>query len=286
MADPGSDSQGENRPSEAGANAPRRRARNQEVQEVVDELTIETKRVTLLAEVENQLKGKSHVSRLLFGFGIADDRKVQATVEQEFQEFLKTHEDVSGLLLYIGQAAVQLLEGPTDGLFQALDVFYKLSVGTPSDPVAKDAAAAGAPHRHAIINSIRVLHFSELHGTRTSISWTAFVHASKLHGGSSQELDESNSAELVLVVYQKFLSLCLRAQDSVSDPQAEFDFMNGVYGRMVDSMPSADDVLILLSKAGADLFFSHAEFKKVFIDPFHCVLHSELLWPIPPALSY
>lgn len=279
--------QGAEGPSEGGAaaNAPRRRPRNQEVQEVVDELTIETKRIALLDKVEDQLKDKVHVARLLFAFAVSDDRKIQATVDQEFQEFLKTREDVTGLLLYIGQAGIQLLEGPAERLFQALELFHKLSVEVPTDPAAKDAAAAGAP-RHAIISSIRVLHFTELHGNRVSASWTSYVHNSKLQGGGAQALEEGNAAELVMIVYQKFQLLCLRAQDAVADEEAGFERMHAIYGRMVDGMPSADDVLILLSKAGAELFFSYAEFQKVFMEPFHCVLHSELLWPIPPALSY
>merc|ERR1719158_329876 len=69
----------------AGAGQQGRRQRTKEAhQEVMDELAQETKRTTLLDREEQQLKGRKHVSRLLFVFGVADDRKAQMAVEQEF----------------------------------------------------------------------------------------------------------------------------------------------------------------------------------------------------------
>lgn len=243
--------------------------------------------MTLLDGLESQLKGTPHVSRLLFCFGIPDDRKVQAVVDHEFTEWLRQNEGITGILLYIGQAGIQLLEGPTELLFKAIELFYTLTL-EPTEEQGPDAGKMGKHSpRHALpLTGIRVLYFTEMHGVRASCGWCSYNHASKLQGGQASTLEDGNCAELVFVVYQKLLVLCLKASDSLDANNADFDKVQGQYRKMVDAMPTAEDVLILHSKAGVDLFFSYAEFEKVFVAPFFCTLHSELLWPIPPALSY
>ena len=47
-----------------------------------------------------------------------------------------------------------------------------------------------------------------------------------------------------------------------------------------------EEVVLLLGKQCAENFFSFQEFQRVFMKPFQLVLNSELLWPMPPALSY
>jgi len=217
---------------------------------------------------------------LFFVFTVSDDRKIQGQVEQEFQDWRKKgkYSDVTGLLLYIGQAGVQLLEGPTELLHKALECFNSLTVEDSSRP--------------QLVSGIRVLHFTELHAVRVSVGWSAYSHQSKLVGGAAGSLEEGNCAEMVLLVYQKFLGVCLKVAEQADDEVdwrlrgVDFGKLQGLYKKQADMLPSADDTLILLSKNGADLFFSYAEFEKVFVAPFNCVLHSELLWPMPPALSY
>merc|ERR1719356_119346 len=136
MADSGTDT---NAPGDAargdagaGGNAPgRRRQKMQEQPEIVDPLTEETRRKSLLDAIERQLKDVGHVSRLLFAFGVSDDRKIQSTVDQEFIDWLQKQgyaDKISGICVYIGQAAIELLEGPTELLFKALEFLQSLSV--------------------------------------------------------------------------------------------------------------------------------------------------------------
>lgn len=302
---------GANRSSVAGAagdqaagGASRRRQRNQEVQEVVDELAQETKRVTLLEREEQQLKGRPHVSRLLFVFGILDDSKTQKSVEQEFaawrdrQEFSK---DVTGVLLFLGHAAISFLEGPSEFLFKSLEAFQGLTLdvepaavvpSAPADmmkaaaktPAKTDAAPAPTP-RPALISALRVLYFTELHGVRTSKGWSAFAQSVKLQGGGPGNLEEGAVTEPVFLLYKKMLMLCLKVSDGVGD-DVNSDQLRGQYGKNTDMMPPAEDVLILLSKQSAENFMSFQEFQNVFMKPFQLVLNSELLWPMAPALSY
>lgn len=289
---------------QAAGGGQRRRQRNQEVQEVVDELAQETKRVTLLEREEEQLKGRPHVSRLLFVFGIADDPKTQKAVEQEFATWRDRAEgskDLTGVLLFLGHAAISLLEGPSELLFKAVEVFHGLTLEVhaapevPSAPAdmkvaaklaAKPEAAAQAPTpRPALISAIRVLYFTELHGVRTSKGWCSFANAVKLQGGGPGNLEEGAVTEPVFLLYKKMLLLCLKVSESAGD-DASSDFLQGQYRKSIDMMPPPEDVLILLTKQGADNFLSFPEFQKVFMKPFQLVLNSELLWPMAPALSY
>lgn len=251
--------------------------------QVIDELAQEEERIRLLDKLEGQLKGKPNYSRLLFCFSVPDDRKIQGQVDSEFQVWLRDNPGVSGVLLYIGQAGTHYLEGTTELLFKALEQFYSYSQEVSEDEASK-APRAHSP-RPALISGIRVLYHTELKGVRSSMSWCSYVHASKLQGGQTTTIDDSNCSELVFTVYKKFLLLCLKASESLKEGSS-FDAAQGQYKRLIDMMPTAEDVLILLSKNATDLFFTYHEFEKVFMAPFQCVLHSELLWPIPPALSY
>merc|ERR1719454_1167881 len=116
-----------------------RRHRSKEPQDhVIDELAQETKRVNVLERLEVQLKGKKHCSRLLFAFSIGDDRKVHNTIDQEFQSWRKRQEqgsEITGVMLYLGPSAVSFLEGPTEMLFKAMDLFHGLSQDVTSQPV-------------------------------------------------------------------------------------------------------------------------------------------------------
>mmetsp|Transcript_32003 Transcript_32003/g.56598 ORF Transcript_32003/g.56598 Transcript_32003/m.56598 type:complete len:331 (-) Transcript_32003:63-1055(-) len=284
-----------------GSGGQRRRPRNQEVQEVVDELAQETKRVTLLEREEKQLKGKKNVSRLLFAFGVSDDRKLQSMIEQEFASWREKQEgaeDMTGVLLFLSQAAVHFLEGPTELLFRALELFHSFTQEVlPTPPVAaapdgvkrpsnaKEATLPPAVPRPALISPVRVLYFTELHGVRTSVSWCSYVHSTKLQGGQQIVLEEGNSHELVFMLYKKMLMLCLRVQSGCED-EVDKERLKDHYGKFSDMFPILDEVMMLMSKSGAEFFFSYPEFEKVFMKPFHLVLHSELLWPMPPALSY
>jgi len=288
-----------------GAAAPQaRRQRTKEAhQEVIDELAQETKRVTLLDREEQQLKGRKHVSRLVFVFGIVDDRKVQTAVEQEFIAWRKKQEggnEVTGLLLFVGQAAVSFVEGPTELLFKAMELFNGLSQDvqpatvTPLPPedmrtntpaVKTQTEEPPAAPRPALISAVRVLYFTELHGVRVSQGWCSFVSSAKAStGGQGNNFDEGTS-ELVFALYKKLLVTCMKVQDSAGDATNP-DVLQSHYRRQSDFMPSPDEVVLLLSKQASQDFFDFAEFQKVFMKPFQLVLNSELLWPMPPALSY
>jgi len=274
----------------------RRRGSKQKV-EIVDELAQETKRVTLLDREEAQLKGRAHSSRLLFVFNIVDDKATHNAVDREFAAWRKREEggtEVTGLLLFVGQAAVSFLEGPTELLFKAMELFHGLTmdveagVATPLPPkdVRVGAPAAPAPvpiARAALIGVIRVLYFTELHGVRTSVGWCSFASPAKT--SSTTATLEDGASELVFSLYRKLLVVCLKAQESAGE-EATSDVMQGHYRRNSDFLPLPEEAMLLLGKTGSEYFFSFTEFQKVFMKPFQLVLNSELLWPMPPALSY
>jgi hypothetical protein len=290
-------------PGADGGAAPPRRARSKEAHnEVIDELAQETKRVTLLDREEQQLKGRKHISRLLFIFGIVDDRKMQSAVEQEFTSWRDRQDggsEVTGLLLFLGQAAVSFLEGPTELVFKAMELFHGLSQDVqpatvmplaPADmrtnlPAARTEteAPASAP-RAALISAIRILYCTELHGVRTSVGWCSFVSPAKLQTGGAQNSD-LDSHELVFALYKKLLVTCLKVRDNAGNETHPAN-LQSYYRKQSDHLPLPDEVVLLLGKQGAENFFNFAEFQKVFMKPFQLVLNSELLWPMPPALSY
>jgi len=263
---------------------PQRQKNGRDMKEVLDEYAQDTRRTTLLDRLEQQLKGTPHVSRLFFGFNLSDDRKTQQAIEKAFQAFLSSKgaeaEALSGVLLLVGQVALQLLEGPTELLFQALDSFAKIS----SEVVSRDGLAETGT-KPALISSLRVLHFTELHGVRACRSWCCCVHNSKSLGASQMQLDDTSCPELVFSVYQKLINVSLKVRENVSGTASQAQLEAG-YKKLAEQLPTVDEASNLLGKIAGDFLFSFSEFEKVFIAPFHLVLHSELLWPMPPALVY
>jgi hypothetical protein len=278
-----------------------RRHRSKEAhQEIVDELAQETKRVTLLDREEQQLKGQKHYSRLLFVFGVADDKKLQTTIEQEFASWRNKQEqgqNVTGLLLFLGQSAACFLEGPAEVCFKGMELFHSMSQEILPQPVmplppadmrtnmSRTETEPVQNPRSALMSAVRVLYFTELHGVRSSVGFCSFVSPAKTTAGGGQGNLEDGAHEFVFQVYQKFLVLCLKVQNSAGDG-ADSDALQGHYRKFTDIMPTPDEVALLLGKQGNEHFFSFAEFQQVFMKPFQLVLNSELLWPMPPALSY
>lgn len=287
--------------TEGAATAPRRRRGGTDECQVVDELAQESRRAQLLDRVEQQLRDQARVSRLLMVFGIADDRKVQSTVTQEFLTWREKEglgETITGVLVFVAQHAVQLIEGPTEDVFRGLEFFQSLALeqlgGDGSKGKAGDADrgnAVASPTtgvaRPAMIGAVRILHFTELHGVRTSRSWCSYLASGKLHGGTQVVIDDSNQSELVFALYKKMMDVCLQVTAAVGNSVADVDSrLQSLYRNAGDLMPTADEMVAFTGKSAAEMFFSYPEFHKVFMAPFHMVLHSELLWPMPPALSY
>jgi hypothetical protein len=266
---------GGNASAEEGVAERRDRRKTKHGGEEVDELTIETKRETLLDQMESQLKtdgvAMPTVSRLLFAVGLPDERKAPQ-VDKAFSEWLakQPKQSVTGVLLYIGSVCVHFLEGPTESLFQAVSFFNTLTI-----------------EGNGLLGSMRVLYFTEAHGARCSVSWCSYSHQSKLLGSQTAQLEDGQVHESVFIIYQKLLMLCLKVQDALGEgADVPFDKMQAQYKKVSDMMPSADDTITMMAKNSIEYFFTFAEFEKVFIAPFHCVLHSELLWPMAPALAY
>jgi hypothetical protein len=278
----------------------RRRGQHQQAQEFIDELAQETKRVTLLEREEQQLAGKKHVSRLLFAFGIADEKKMQTQVDNEFTQWRDKLEDgteLTGVLLFLGQVAVCFLEGPTDQLFKALEVFHALTqeiLPAPASPAAppevrsvqstRSESVEQAAPRPALIGAVRIFYFTEMHGVRTSTGWCSFANATKQGGAGNASL-EDGTQETVFLLYKKLLMLCLKVRDEAGD-KADGEKLQSYYRNHADMMPLPEEVTLLLGKLAAEYLFSFVEFQKLFMKPFQLVLNSELLWPMPPALSY
>jgi len=97
-------------------------------------------------------------------------------------------------------------------------------------------------------------------------------------------MDAENSAEFVYATYNKLLLVCLRVLEE--QPRATGQDLRQAYARLPEQMPGVDEVSAFLAKGIAETFFTYPEFEKVFVAPFSLALHSELLWPMPPQLSY
>jgi len=250
---------------------------------VIDELAEESRRTSLLDRLEEQLKGQPHVSRLLFAFSVSDDKKQQQVVEKEFAKWRKDQEDgenLTGILIFLGQAAVHLVEGPSELLFRSLDFFN--SLGPEASHANTPGGGAGKAHAaRPSVGALRVLYFTELHGLRASRGWFSCPSSMRMQGSQQQSLDEGNCPEMVFMLHKKILALCRRATE-LAGGEVQVDH----YKRLSEWMPSAEEVMIFLGKAGVELLMTFPEFKQVFIAPFRLTLHSELLWPMPPALSY
>jgi hypothetical protein len=254
--------------------------------EVLDELAQETKRTALLDRVEHQLKGKLHVSRALVALEINEEKQTPATIDQKFRSWQKEQEgqaeDLGGLMVFVPGAAINIFEGPTDLIFKALEFMYSLCGHQEADDKLDPAnpLAASGP----LVTSLRILHFTELRGVRTSKSWCYVINPSKPQGGNQVQMDEENSAEFVYATYNKLLLVCLKVLED--QPRAKGQDLQPAYKRLTEQMPGVDEVSAFLAKGIAESFFTYPEFEKVFVAPFSLVLHSELLWPMPPQLSY
>lgn len=268
----------------------RRRGKKEEAPELLDELAQETKRTALIDRVESQLKGRPHVARALVAFTIQEDKKALSEIEQKFKSWQQKQEnqgdDLSGLLVFVQSAGIQLLEGPAELLFKALEFLYSLC-GPENGKDAEDKldAASSVSGASPLITCFRILHFTELHGVRTSKVFCSVTNPTKPQGGNQASMDENNCADFVYAAYNKIMVLCLKVREQCGESSTARELQQG-YKRVPELMPTVDEVNTLLTKGGADNFFTYPEFEKVFVAPFNLVLHSELLWPMPPQLSY
>jgi hypothetical protein len=254
-----------------------------------DELAQETKRTTLLDRVEEQLKGKQHISRAVVALAINEEKRTPSAIDREFKTWLtqqeKEGEDLSGVMVFVTNAALQLLEGPTEMIFKALQFLHTLCQSDsgqdedPGSPVSPASATA------ALVTNLRILHFTELHGVRTSRSWCSVANPSKPQGGNQAQMDDSNSAEFVYAAYNKLLVLCLKATEQCGEDASSQDAL-AAYKKVPELMPTVEEVSAFLAKGNFESFFTYPEFEKVFVAPFNLVLTSEILWPMPPRLSY
>merc|ERR1740121_1443974 len=207
-----------------------------------------------------------------------------AAIDEKFRSWQKDAqaEDLGGLMVFVAGAAINLFEGPTDLIFKALEFMYSLCSHQEADDKLDPAnpLAASGP----LVTSLRILHFTELRGVRTSKSWCSVTNPSKPQGGSQVQMDEENSAEFVYATYNKLLLVCLKVQEEL--PAASSQQLQQAYKRHAEQMPGVDEVSAFLAKGITETFFTYPEFEKVFVAPFSVVLHSELLWPMPPQLSY
>lgn len=247
---------------------------------MVDELAVEERRTSLLDIIEGQLKGKESLGRLLFVFAAADDKNVRSGVETEFGSWLSQEDrkqKVTGLLLFQGQAGMSFLEGPAEELFAALTVFHGL--------------ASDAEGRAALIGPLRILYFTEVHSVRTTVAWCSLHQQGKPMGGN-QVMDQDKSSELVFVSYRKLLLAnlgalaLLKERGDSEDPETAMSAAIKKIAEKQEALPSLDEIALFMSKSAAEYYFTFQEFEKMFMAPFHTVLHSELLWPMPPTLSY
>eukprot|EP00438_Fugacium_kawagutii_P026120 Skav235773 [mRNA] locus=scaffold1666:133865:144085:+ [translate_table: standard] len=245
----------------------------------------------LLDRLEGQLKGPAFTTRLLFAFNVSDDRKAQRAIDQEFIDWRKTTngaQSVNGILIYTQAVALHLLEGPVEMIFKAFEVFHSMSSEVRKVPEVQPGTTPRPNEKGelpALLSGVRVLHFSELHGVSVVRSWSSLVHPGR-PTGNQMPVEDSNCHELVFSCYKKVLCLCLKVKkllDGEADPDSS---LQKTYKKAADELPSVDEVLVLVSKSSAEYFFTFAEFSKVFMAPFQLALHSELLWPMPPALSY
>jgi hypothetical protein len=263
----------------AAAEGVRQRSKKKgEPHEVIDELAIETRRTSLLDIVEQQLKGQTVVTRCLFIFPLADDPRIQSALKQEFSNWLETSQRssvVTGLLVFMQQAGIHFLEGPTQMLYAALAAFHEW--------------AADTPGRQALVGPLRILYFSELHGVRTSRSWIAYNHSAKPMGGAGTSLTQDTCSEIVFICYRKLLLLNMQVSGAVAGgeegPALQKQLGNAIK-KGSELLPSVEEVGLFMSKNAVDLLLTYPEFAKLFVEPTHTVLGSELLWPMPPPLSY
>jgi hypothetical protein len=282
--------------TEGAAQGATRRAHQAQKETVQDELASETRRHTLLDAVEHQLKAVPTRARLLLACNIPDDKKAVAQIETEFGAWAKklapavddAEEEegaakptaFGGLFVIQPGQALHFMEGTAEQLFAGLKAFQGLS----------DISATGGDKnetpRGALVNNLRIIYFTEVHGVQTMNGWHSFHHlGAKSMGGPVLFQDDEQCFQAVFMAYRKLLvTNCkvMEALPSDADDQAYKTQLKSIQ----DGLPTLDELTSLLHKTAADYFFNYAEFEKAFCAPFHLVLQSELLWPMPPPLSY
>jgi len=244
----------------------------------VDELAHDTQRATLLDAIEAQLRQEEQLTRLVFACQLADDKRVHAQIEREFQKWLAENDAEKTLtgfsvLLSVAPASglLHYMEGKTEKLFAALKFFEELSTDR-------------GDNRPALTSPTRIIYFTEMHRARLMPTWAMIVHVTKL--GPQNQQQEVIPKSVVFLMYKKLLVLAAKVHAQTKDEPGKESAAKSVLKNSVDLLPSIDDVLMLVGKVGQEVLFSYTEFEKTFIAPFHTVLQSELLWPMPPPLSY
>jgi len=278
MAAPAAEATGGETSGDGNAEAGRRQGKPRkgskgEAGETIDELAMETKRTTLLDRLEGQLKGgRQHVSRLLFGFSVADDKKIQKGIDQEFSNWRQQQEGgaeaLSGVLVFASAVGLHLLEGPTELLFKALEFFHSISAEAKKLPQDSDGGVQATPRPNekgelpAMLSKLHILHFTELHGVRVARSWAQISHPGKVIGGTQTQMEDSNSHELVFAAYKKMMCLCLKVSKMVApdDPEDSQEVstsdLQKAYKKAADELPSVDEILIILGKTAFEFFLS------------------------------
>jgi hypothetical protein len=248
----------------------------------------------LLDAVEHQLKNVATRGRLLLACNLPEDKKLISQIEEEFSKWVKTIEqsaadaaeedgsgkpqEFGGIFIQQPGQALHYLEGTTETLFNGLKLFASFGNEVP--------AGGDGPGRGALISNLRIIYFTEVHGVQTVKGWYPFQHTSaKSMGGPALLQEEDSCYQAVFMVYRKILVFnckAMEATDGMSNPNTVKD----QFKKLQDALPTLDELTALLHKTSAEYFFTYAEFEKAFCAPFHLVLQSELLWPMPPPLSY
>lgn len=260
-----------------------------------DELAQETQRLNLLNAVEAQVRSKTLRSRILLGCSISDNKDVHLKVEKEFEDWVRMAEaaaikaeeegaaisstPLAGLLIFQPVQLLHFLEGTTDQLLAALKAFHSLSIEV-------TATDNGPPARPALISNLRILYFTEAHGVQTMNGWTSVKHeTAKSMGGPAMLQDMEACSMAVFGAYRKLMMVNCKITQATGGGGGSSAVQNA-FRQSQDLLPTLDEVTSLLHKNTAEFFFTFAEFEKSFAAPFHMVLQSELLWPMPPPLSY
>lgn len=254
------------------------------VKEVIDELAHDTTRASLLDAVEEQLKNQEHMTRLVFACQVTDEKRVQSQVEREFQNWLAENsvpesKELSGFSLLLSvspsSAIVTYLEGNTELIFSALKFFDELSIDKSSDG-----------GRVALVSSLRVIYFTEMHRNRLVPGWLMYVHPTKA-GPANQQNQEVNPKSTIFLMYKKLITLACKVKLAAREDETNKQTAaRNTVKNSTELFPTIDEALVLTGKLGQEFLFSYKEFESTFIAPFHTVLQSELLWPMPPPLSY
>eukprot|EP00397_Hematodinium_sp_SG-2012_P045159 GEMP01050622.1.p1 GENE.GEMP01050622.1~~GEMP01050622.1.p1 ORF type:complete len:270 (+),score=73.46 GEMP01050622.1:174-983(+) len=256
-----------------------RRERPPPAQEV-DELALDTQRVSLLAALDSQLRAHPDVARLLCVCQ-TDERK-QKELEDACTSWIADEPEISGVLAFIGPVALHLLEGPMRKIISALQHFNTFSA---------EAIAESGENATPMMFNLKILYMSELYTNRAAPHWSSFSYspAKASFGALGSEATES---ERVFHAYKSILLACekVSAQVAVQLTGCSSDEFRDAAPELfrscaADSLVALEDLNILLAKESVNSF-TYAQFKVFFLDPMVLQLDSDKLWPMPPALAY